>query len=131
MRIRHALLLCLFGSACATDDYDGARQGGRSLEKELCPTGCDDDVERALSTGEFEDLGGGTYVTAGPSEIAFEPACTQLPRTGPCSAACDPGRIGRLIPTGSCTTITCDLDDGRTLLTRACGYGVIVDLTPK
>lgn len=130
MPIRYALVLCLF-AGCATDDYDGARQGGRSLEKELCPTGCDDDVERALSSGEFTDLGNGAYVTAGPQEIDFAPACDRLPTTGLCAAACSPDLLGRVIPTGSCTTISCSLDDGRTLLTRACGYPVDVDLTTK
>ena len=131
MPIRYALVLCLFASACATDDYDGARQGGRSLEKELCPTGCSDDVDRALGSGEFEDLGNGAYVTAGPSGIAFQPACTQLPSTGACAVACNQDALGGLIPRGSCSTIACDLDDGRTLLARACGYQVSVDLTPK
>ena len=130
MSIRYAWVLCLF-TACATDDYDGARQGGRSLEKELCPTGCDDDISRALSSGEFTDLGNGAYVTGGPQEIGFAPACTQLPSTGVCSAACSPDTIGKLIPTGSCTTIACGLNDGRTLFTRACGYEVSVDLTTK
>ena len=129
MPIRYALVLCLFGTACATDDYDGARQGGRSLEKELCPTGCSDDIERGLASSEFEDVGGGAYVSAGAQEIEFAPACTQLPSTGLCSAACDPDRLGKLIPTGTCTTIACGLNDGRTLFTRACGYEVSVNLT--
>ena len=121
MLTRYAIVLCLFGTACATDDYDGGRQGGRSLQKELCPTGCTDDVSRALATSDWwEDVGGNAYVSSPPGEIAFEPACKIVPNEGLCAFACNTEALAKNIAAGTCTTIACGLSDGRTLVASAC-----------
>lgn len=121
MLTRFAIALCLFGTACATDEYDGARQGGRSLEKTLCPTGCDDDVSRALNSSEWwEEIGGNAFVSSPPSEVAFEPACNSVPNQGLCAFVCDTSELSKNIEAGTCTTIACGLADGRTIVASAC-----------
>ena len=130
MLTRFALALCLFGTACATEDYDGARVGGRSLEKSLCPTGCSDDVTRALGSSEwFDELGGNAFVSSPPSSIAFEPACDLVPNKGLCAFACDANELAKHVLSG-CITIACGLDDGRTIVTGACANDFTTSLTP-
>ena len=131
MLTRHVFMLCLLGSAaCATDAYDGAQIGGRSVEKELCPTGCSDEVTRALASSEFfDEIGGNAFVTSPPTQIGFDDACNMLPSKGLCSLACDTAELGRRIPSG-CITIACGLDDGRTVVAGACSNQFSTALTP-
>ena len=128
---RYAIVLCLFGTACATDDYQGGRLGGRTVEKELCPTGCNDEVSRALASSEFwDEVAGNAYVSSPPSEIAFEPACSVVPNKGLCAFACDTNELAKHIPSGSCIAISCGLDDGRIVVAGACANQFGTVLTP-
>jgi len=129
MLTRLAIALCLFGAACTSDGYDGARLGGRSLEKELCPTGCSDDTSRALATSrEWDQVGEKSYVNI-VGEIALDNACDLLPKSGLCASACDIGELGKQVPKG-CIDISCELGSGYVIVASACAPEFTTQLTP-
>jgi hypothetical protein len=117
-----ALVLVVLGSACADDAYDGARVGGRTVEKEVCPTGCNDDVARAIATSEFfNQVSFNAFVTGPPQTLASaNDACNMLPADGLCPYACERDEIAARIALGSCVNFTCALADGRTIVAGAC-----------
>nr|MBA3502291.1 hypothetical protein [Deltaproteobacteria bacterium] len=70
------------------------------------------------------------YVSAPPTEIAYEPACSIVPNKGLCAYACDTAELAKHIPSGSCIAITCGLADGRTVVAGACSNQFTTALTP-
>jgi len=125
MLTRLTLALCLLATAC-TDDYVNGRLGGKSLEKELCPTGCSGDVSRLLATGgEFDKVGENTFASVVGDEREFRDVCDVLPTDGLCANACDRDVLARQVPAGTCVAFACALTDGRDLLVGACA------LTPE
>lgn len=126
-----AIGICLLGAACASEVSDG-RLGGRSLQKEVCPTGCSDDVSRALAANElWEQVGdGSSYVNVPPDELAFDDACTQLPTRGPCASACDAQALQQYAPVSGCFHVRCDLKDGRIIVAGACSSTFTTNLQP-
>lgn len=57
-----ALVAALALTACATEtEYDGEILPGRSLAKELCPTGCSDEVTEGISRSRWVQLDETTY----------------------------------------------------------------------
>jgi hypothetical protein len=118
MRTSLALTLCLF-AACAETEYRGAHVGGRSVQKELCPTGCNPDIANTLASWtQWERLDDLVFV----SEEAglYDDPCAQLPAEGLCAYACDPVELAKHIEPGSCVTMRCELRDGREILAGGC-----------
>ena len=103
------------------DDEEPPALTAESLEKELCLTGCRDDVHRAIAAGEtFDEVGDGMYVTPGvPGTIQLD-VCDVLPKDGVCSLACDDRAIASLVAPGTCIDFACGLTDGRDLVFKRC-----------
>lgn len=124
MLTRAALVVCLFATGCIEESYENGRLGGKSLQKELCPTGCSDDVSRYLAGTdvEAEPLGDGRFVIGGAAEV-----CNALPSNGLCALACDAVELQKHVGAGTCINFRCALTDGRDLLVGQCAPDV--DLT--
>ena len=118
MRSSIILALALF-AGCAETEYTGAQVGGKSVQKALCPTGCSDEVERVLGSGEqFEPIDDNLFSTVG--ELGAANVCDVLPAGGICADVCDLDALKRHAPAGSCIDFTCTLDDGRQIVGGVC-----------
>ena len=113
-----ALGLCGL-AACAQTEYQGGHVGGRSVAKELCPTGCPDHIATTLAAETtWERLDDLVFVST--DKEAFDDPCALLPAEGVCAYACDPVELAKHIPPGTCSTFRCALRDGRELLAGGC-----------
>src|SRR5687768_8041738 len=89
--LKIAIAVCLIG-ACSYE-YEYERLGGKSVQKELCPTGCNSEVEEALATAlEWEQLDDKVFVNADDSKV-FDDPCAMLPTEGVCAYVCDPEEL--------------------------------------
>lgn len=104
--------------ACAADTENG-QLGGRTVSKEMCPTGCSSTVEQALATNDVWDkIDDGVYVTHDDERI--DDPCALLPSTGLCSQACNPDVMVRMLPAGQCMDISCNLSDRGVIVAGGC-----------
>ena len=121
------LALCLIATACSTD-YNYERLGGRSVGKDLCPTGCSSEVDKLLALPmHWEQLADKVYVSGddapdGAGGQILDDPCALLPQVAGdlCSFACDPDMLVAQIPKGQCVDIHCALPDGRVVVAGGC-----------
>jgi hypothetical protein len=110
--------VCLFG-AC-TMETASERLDGKTVEDELCATGCSAEVEEALATPrKWEEVGDKLFVSTDDQKL-FDDPCAQLPAEGICAFVCDPDELIKHIPAGTCLDVRCELRDGREILAGAC-----------
>lgn len=116
---------------CVGDDADPAGGGDVSVPgkpmpatQDVCPECGDAGDELDVPTRVPGVIALQNRITATPvdveTDIGFDPTCSLLPATGPCSAACDLAVLETYIPQGTCVSFYCVLTDGRTMLAGGC-----------
>lgn len=108
-------------AACAENEssYEGAALPGPTVQKIICPTGCDKDVQHTLDHNAWIPLGGGAFARARTAVPGFS-ECGSLPPTGSCAYACDPDAFRETLRVGTCGAIRCDFPDGGEVVLGGC-----------
>jgi hypothetical protein len=116
-----ASLLTLSLAACAENesDYGGDSLPGPAVQKVICPTGCDKDLQHTLDNNQWIPLGGGAFANSLTTVPGFS-QCAALPQTGQCAYACDPDAFRETLPIGTCAAIHCDFPDGGEVVLGGC-----------
>lgn len=115
-------LMSLSLAACATDDstYGGDVLPGKTVQKALCPTGCNDDVNTTLTDTDWIQIGAGAYQRA--DTVVEGSASCQVPAgaSGACAFACEPDKFAETIPLGTCAAVHCAFPNGPDVLVGGC-----------
>jgi len=111
--------LALSLAACATDEtYEGDTLPGPTVQKIICPTGCDD-LQQTLDNGQWIPIADGAFARAN-TRVAPGGYCSALPATGQCAFACDPAGFAQTLPFGTCAAVRCPLPDGGEVVVGGC-----------